>query len=83
MGIRIRVVTLLLTAVLLGVAACSSTYYVVKDPKSGNEYYTTDLKRSNGKVSFKDAKTLAEVTLQDSEIQEITSDQFKAKTGVR
>ena len=77
---RIRVV-LALTALTVGMAACSSTYYLVKDPQSGREYYTTEVKRSGDKVSFKDAKSMSQVSLSNSEVMEITADQFRANTG--
>ncbi len=64
-----------------GAAGCSSTYYLVKDPQSGREYYTTGLKRSGDKVTFKDAKSLSTVSLSNSEVMEITADQFRASTG--
>ncbi len=73
--------TLLTLGVLLGLSACSSTYYLIKDPQSGREYYTSELHRSGNNVSFQDAKTLSKVTLQNSEITEITHDQYRANTG--
>ena len=79
---RIRV-TLALTALTLGLVGCSSTYYLVKDPQSGTEYYTTEVKRSGDKVSFKDARSMSQVSLSNSEVMEITADQFRAKTGAQ
>jgi hypothetical protein len=70
-----------LALVTLALTACSSTYYQVKDPVSGKEYYTTSIKRSGDTVQFKDARSLSEVRLQNSEIMQITKDQYKSKTG--
>ena len=37
-------------AAALSLSACGSTYYMVKDPESGRQYYTTDIKHSSGRV---------------------------------
>jgi hypothetical protein len=65
----------------LGLAGCSSTYYLVKDPSTNTEYYTTSVKKSGSAVEFKDAKTLTDMTLQNSQVSEITEDQYRAATG--
>lgn len=68
-----------LAALLL--SACSS-YYMVKDPVSGKEFYTSSVsKKSGGGVIFKDARTGEEVRLQNSQIMEVTRDQFRAGAG--
>lgn len=60
-----------------GVIGCAS-YYQVKDPDSGSLYYTTDIDTERGgAIKFKDAKTDSQVTLQSSEVKEITSDEYK------
>jgi PBP1b-binding outer membrane lipoprotein LpoB len=63
------------TALVL--TGCAS-YYMVKDPASGTEYYTTKVKKSHNAVVFTDAKTSADVTLQSSQVLEITKDQYDA-----
>jgi hypothetical protein len=68
-------------ALWLGLAGCASSYYLVKDPSNNAEYYTTSVKKSGSAVEFKDSKTLTNVTLQNSEISEITEDQYRAATG--
>ena len=69
-------IVLLLCAVLTG---CGTTYYQVKDPSSGSTYYTTEIdKERGGAVSLKDHLTNAQVTVQDSEVMEITGDQYDA-----
>ena len=65
----------------LGLTGCGSTYYLVKDPGSGAEYYTTTVKKSGSAVEFKDSKTLTNMTLQNSQVSEITKDQYSAATG--
>jgi hypothetical protein len=55
----------------------------VKDPHTGREYYTTAVERSNGGIRFKDGKTQSTVMLQNSEIIEISKDQYRASAGAR
>ena len=67
--------------VSLMVAACA-TYYKVTDPASGKSFYTTKVNRSlSGTVSFKDAVTGGEVTLQSSEVLKIPSKEFEQATS--
>jgi hypothetical protein len=61
------------TAMLL--AGCGS-YYQVRDPASSKDYYTTDVDKAGSAVKFKDAKTGSAVTLQNSEVKEISKDDF-------
>ena len=79
MSLRTGITTSIVVAMALGVAGCT-TYYMVKDPASGTEYYTTSIKKNkkNDSVKFKDAKTSATVTLQSSQVLEITEEQYKA-----
>lgn len=75
-SLRIRWFVVPLSIGLL-VTACS-TYYRVKDPATGDTYYTDKVQReSGGAAMFKDARTNAEVTIQNSEIMEITKDEYK------
>ena len=65
---------------LFGLVACGG-YYKVVDPASGNVYYTTKVKKEmGGAVVIKDAKTGADVTLQNSEVTKVKKDEFKANT---
>jgi hypothetical protein len=67
----------LAAAAFLAVAGCAS-YYEVKDPQTGKGYYTTGLDQSgNGAVTFTDARTGDKVTLQNSQVEEITQQQFE------
>jgi len=73
----VLIVTILL---VLGITGCGS-YYQVRDPASGSLYYTTDIeKKREGAITFKDAKSGADVILQNSEVKEISKDEFKEST---
>jgi pyruvate dehydrogenase E2 component (dihydrolipoamide acetyltransferase) len=52
----------------------------VTDPQSGKEYYTdnVDKVKMSGAVKLKDARTGSEVTIQNSEVKEISKDEYKA-----
>jgi len=74
-----------LYAVVFGLAfvamGCSSTsYYKITDPASGNVYYTSDIKsdKNVGSVKFLDERSKSVVTLQNSEIKEISDEEYKA-----
>ena len=59
-------------------AGCAS-YYRVNDPAGTREYYTTEIDRTKaGAITFKDAKGGGEVTLQSSEVKEISEEEFNA-----
>ena len=63
---------------LIGIAGCSS-YYMVKDPSSGNIYYTDKIeKEKGGAVMFTDAKTETNVTIQNSEVKKISKKEYKS-----
>jgi hypothetical protein len=52
---------------------------MVTDPTTKKVYYTEEVKTSkSGGAKFKDAKTGSEVTVQNSEVKEISKDEFKA-----
>jgi hypothetical protein len=60
-------------------AGCGSDYYRVNDPAGEKQYYTKDIKQTRaGAITFKDEKTGSVVTLQSSEVKEISKDEFKA-----
>ena len=62
------------------VAGCAS-YYRVIEPVSGRDYYTMDIGHyGTGSVTFEDDRTGAEVTLQSSEVIEISQDEFRQGT---
>ena len=52
---------------------------MVKDPATGNVYYTTKIKdERGGAVNFEDKKTQTSVTLQNSEVKKISKKEFKS-----
>jgi hypothetical protein len=58
-----------------------TTYYKVSDVSSGKVYYTTDIEdKKSGGSTFQDASSGATVTLQSSEVIEVSSDEFKKNT---
>jgi len=71
---RIAII-LVLCSLFLG----CTTYYKIHDPATGSTYYSTDIDTERGgAVSLKDERTNAQVTIQNSEIMEITADQYDA-----
>jgi hypothetical protein len=78
-SVRVVSIAASLCAGLL-VAGCSSTYYKVTDPHSGTAYYTekVDTLVGTGAVKVKDARTGSVVTLQSSEVKEISEKEYKA-----
>jgi hypothetical protein len=77
-----RKMSLFLSAVLLTVAGCAS-HYMVRDPASGNTYYTRDVDRTgdSGTVKFKDDASGAHVIIQQAEVRKVSEDEYEA--GVR
>ncbi|HEU5283491.1 MAG TPA: hypothetical protein VFU53_06745 [Burkholderiales bacterium] len=71
---------LLAVCAIAGLSACG-TYYRVTDPASGREYYTSDVDRDDTTVTFEDARTGRDVTLQSSEVSKISKDDYRAATG--
>ena len=76
---RHKVIAILLAMFFLaGIAGCGG-YYMVKDPASGNVYYTTKIKEERGgAIKFEDKKTETSVTLQNSEVQKISKKEYKS-----
>ena len=66
-------------AIMLSILAGCSHYYKVNDPAGNKEYYTKDIDSTKGgAIKIKDAKSGATVTLQSSEVKEISEDEFEA-----
>ena len=60
------------------VVGCASNYYRVTDPQSGKEYYTQEVEGSKGgAVKLKDARSGSSITLQNSEVKEISEKEYK------
>jgi len=79
-----KIVCVVLTLGLVGFVAGCSSYYKVTDPGSSKVYYTDDLDhKDSGSVVFEDANTGNKITLQNSDVQEISKKEFKANTPYR
>jgi len=73
-------IALMLGGLTMLVAGCSDNHYRVTDPTSGNSYFTTKVSDTGkgGAVKIKDAKTGSTVTLQSSEVKEISEQEYEA-----
>lgn len=59
------------------VVGCASYYYKVTDPHTGKEYYTQEINADSGSaVKLKDVRTGSEVTLQNSEVKELSKEEY-------
>ena len=75
---RVRWLGVGICAVLLLAGGCTH-YYKVSDPAGNKEYYTTSIDQSmGGAIKIKDKKTGSMVTLQSSEVKEISKEEFNA-----
>lgn len=62
---------------LLG--GCGGDYYRVNDPSGAKQYYTRDIDKTKaGAITFKDEKGGSKVTLQSSEVKNISKEEFEA-----
>ena len=77
---------LLAVCILCGLmaAGCSTHYYRVTDPGSGKTYYTNKFERvwQGGAVNFEDAQSGISVTLQSSEVKELSEGEFMARLAL-
>jgi len=63
---------------MLSLAACT-TYYEVTDPTTNKVYYTTDIDTNkDGSVTLEAEGSGVKVTVQNSEIRELSKEDFKA-----
>jgi hypothetical protein len=61
------------------VVGCAPPYYKVTDPQSGREYYTQKVDTlAGGAVKVMDTRTNSIVTLQNSQVKEISEKEYKA-----
>ena len=82
MKIRSLVAVSIAASIYLLAGCSSTTYYRVTDPQSGKAYYTTKIKKlRSGSAEFVDAKSGQSVTLQSSEVQKISKEQYKEETN--
>lgn len=58
-------------------------YYQVTDPSTGKIYYTTDVENKSGATMLEDDKSGSKVTIQNSEVTEITKDQYKKAVNTK
>jgi hypothetical protein len=58
---------------------CGGDYYRVNDPAGDRLYYTTDIDQARtGAITFKDKKSGSNVSLQSSEVKQISKEEFEA-----
>ena len=68
----------ILCGMITFVAGCGGNYYRVNDPAGTKQYYTTDIDQTKtGAITFKDEKSGGMVTLQSSEVKEISEEEFQ------
>jgi hypothetical protein len=80
----IRKVGLTVILGLVAMAMGCTSYYLVTEPKTGRQYYTTEWETGRGGTTrFTDAKTGAIVTIQESEIREVSEKEFQTNTVVK
>jgi hypothetical protein len=73
-----RLLRLWICLLILLASGCTS-YYRITDQATRRAYFTTGYDRtSSGAVQFYDEKSRADVTLQSSEIVEITKEDFNS-----
>ena len=71
--------TLTVMTVIAMAAGCASTkYYKVTDATTGKPYYTQEIAKNANAIQFKDAKTGAATTLQNSQVLEIEKAAYSA-----
>ena len=76
-----RLLVVALSSLLFLAGGCAH-YYKVNDPAGSKEYYTKKIKEGKGgTIKIKDEKTGATVTLQSSEVKEITKEEYEAAVG--
>ena len=73
------IVKLLIAGSCAALLAGCASYYMVRDPSTGTTYYTSDLDKPGGAgtVRFKDGRTNRDVTLQNSEVREISRSEYE------
>jgi len=74
---NIDIAILTLCGLMVTAGGCA-TYYKVTDPASGQNYYTTKVedKAATGAIKFEDEKSGSTVTLQSSQVKEISKEEY-------
>lgn len=71
---------LLIICVMTMLSACGK-YYMVTDPSSDKTYYTEKIKsKKEGAVTFSDSVSGSDVTLQNSEVTQISKEKYMEET---
>ena len=66
------------TTLLVATLALTGCHYAIRDAGGERTYYTTSYNKTrSGDITFKDAKTEAEVKLQSYEIRKISGEEYK------
>jgi hypothetical protein len=73
-NIKVRFIIIILCTGLF-MTACAA-YYEVRDPTTGSIYYTERVYRHDSVARFTDARSGAEVTIENSEIKKISKHEF-------
>lgn len=56
-------------------------YYMVTDPSTDKTYYTKKIKsQKGGAVQFEDGKSGSDITIQNSEVKQISKDEYVTNT---
>lgn len=82
MKIHRTLITAAILSVLPVIGGCT-TYYRISDPSTGKTYYTTGLAEKSGSTTFVDAKTGAQVSIQNSEVNKVTKEEFETARSQR
>lgn len=73
-------VCLAAVAMVFALSACGK-YYMVTDPSTEKTYYTKKIKdQKGGAIKFEDGKNGSEITIQNSEVKQITKDEYVTNT---
>ncbi len=76
-----RFVIMIACVLALSIAGCGSIYhYKITDPSTGNTYYSQKIEKKGSAIEFTDAKSGSMVTLQNSEVLEISKEEYQAST---
>ena len=76
-----RMIVLAAALASAAVAGGCASYYMVRDPSSGSNYYTKDVDRMGGAVRFRDERTGSMVTLSQSEVRKINHYEYRSAVG--
>lgn len=84
MNIKKPILCSIALTLALAATGCTS-YYKVTDPESGKSFYSTKVDKGEkaGFVRLTDAKTNAVVTLQSSEVLEISKADYEKAVGTK